>query len=1020
MIFKASRAAAVCLFGLLFSLPAHSQTLGLRHPTPSPDGSSICFGFQGDLWTVSSQGGRAERLTVHVAYESNPAWSPDGRTIAYSSDRNGNFDLFTIPATGGIETQLTWHSDDDIVNGWSPDSRRVLFQARRDQNYEQVWEIPISGGRERPLTNIESYYGSKTSDNEKLIFTRGAIPWWRKGYRGSANCDIYSKELTTGRIEQLTFFPGNDLYGCVVPGSADLIYLSDSTGNYNLYRRNLIGGSVVQMTNHRLDVHHPKMSADGSLVAYELGGEIYLYDLKIGQGRKLLAEIPAAVKVNDPQIVSSDSGLTECVPSPDGNALAFVIGGELFCRSLDGSTQRNLTKSISEESDVSWSEDSRQIVFVSHETDGDIIRIIRSNDPDRPELNSTHDFYLTEPIKSDLSLRSPMVSPSQTRIAYIRGETQLIVTDLKKLTERTIADKNPIGEFAWSPDSRYIVYSQRDGNWDNELFIGDSESGSVEKISEVPSRFKNPQFSLDGKIIYYLGGGDIYYLYLDRQLGEMSSAQRRDFMRSSSGMNSRTASPVAIDFEGIITRSRRLTVLGTVVNVVLMPTSEEFIFATSDNEVFNIQIDGDRPQLLSVDIEGPRQIQLIGESGEMLIIDAGGRLHLINAGGGDHLDLSYRAAWSVSRKAQYRQMFSDVWREIRDRFYDEALHGVDWKVTRENYLARVEAIDQKQDFLDLTREMLGQLNASHLNIWPAKSPCRESGMLGIIPEHEDNTNGTIAAQILPESPASRVSSEIKVFDKITAIGGVKIESGTDPYEFLNGTVGQETRVDLINRSGITRTIAITPLSVAEHRELVLRNDESRNRNQVNQSSKNRVGYIALSQITSASVEQFELELKKYSLSKEALLIDLRSNSGGSEHDRILAILARKPYIAHRPRHGQDGMDSPWAFTGPIALLIDERTSSDAEIVAEGFHQLGLGEVIGVTSFGAVIGTEKKQLGDGSVLSVPTIGWYSMANNNLENHGVSPDFAAPLDLNKAEHGEDNQLGEAVQRLIEKLK
>ena len=1020
MIFKVLRAAIV---GLLLSHPllvAQSQALGFRHPAPSPDGAKICFGYQGDLWIVSAQGGRAERLTVHVGYESYPSWSPDGKSIAFSSDRDGNFDVFTIPAGGGSETQLTWHSEDDIVDGWSSDSRRILFHSQRDLPYEQIWEISISGARERPLTEIESYYGSKTADNEKLIFTRGAIPWWRKGYRGSANCDIFSKQLSTGKIEQLTFFPGNDLSGTLVPGSAELIYLSDSTGNYNLYRRNLVGGSTIQMTNHRLDVHHPCVSADGSLVAYELGGEIYLYDLKINQGRKLLVEVSTATKTNDLQIVHADSGVTECVPSPDGSALAFVIGGEVFCRSLDGMNQRNLTKSVVVESDISWSEDSRQLVFVSHETDGDAIQIVSSNDPNRPDLFMTHDFYFAPPLKSSQSLRSPVLSPAQARVAFIRGEAQLVVTDIKKLTERTIADKNPIGEFGWSPDSRYIVYSQRDGNWDNDLFIGDSESGSVEKISDVPGRFRDPRFSPDGKLIYFLNGGDIFYLYLDRNVAEMTAAERRELIRDSAPVNSRTASPVAIDFEEIAARARRLTMLGTVVDAVLLTGSEQFVFSTSDNELFRIHVDDGRPELLTNDTERPRRLHLVGTSSDIIALDASGRLSLLNADTGDYSAFAFSAEWSVSRNAQYRQMLSDIWHEVRDRFYDAAFHGIDWEAVRQNYVARIDGISEYQDFLDLTRELLGQLNASHLNIWPPPSASRETGLLGIIPDYQDNGGGMIAAQVLADSPAARKASEIKVYDKIIGINGVKVESSDDPYRFLAGTIDQETRIDLINRSGLTRAIALTPISIGEQRELVMRAKESRNRTAVDQMSKSRIGYVVLSQITAQSADQFELALKKFSQSKSALLIDLRGNSGGSEHDRILSILARKPYIKHKPRLGMEGFDAPWSFTGPVAILIDERTSSDAEILAEGFRELGLGEIIGVTSYGAVIGTEKKQLVDGSVLSIPTVGWYSLSNKNLENHGVSPDVAAPLDLNKADQGEDNQLAEAVSRLIAKLK
>ena len=992
----------------------------MRHPAASPDGTRICFSYQGDLWIASSQGGRADRLTVHIGYESFPAWSPDGKNIAFSSSRHGNFDVFTIPAAGGKETQLTWHSEDDFVSGWSPDSRRILFTSRRDQAYDQVWEIAASGGHEKPLTQIESTYGTKNSDNEKLIFARGAIPWWRKGYRGSAACDIYSKDLKSGSIEQLTFSSANELCGCLVPGTAELVYLSDSTGNYNLFRRNLVSGLVVQMTNHRLDVHHPCVSADGSLIAYELSGEIYLYDLKSLQGRKLLVEAISGEKTNNVELFSADSGLSEFVLAPDGNSVAYTIGGEVFCRALSDDDQRRLTSSVAVDRDLSWSEDSRQLAIVSRSSGGNVIQIFSSDDAQRAALETTHDFHIETPVKSDQPLRSPLISPAQTRIAFIRGEVQLVVTDLKKLTERTIADKNPIGEFAWSPDGRYIVFTQRDGNWDNQLFIGDSESGSLEKISTVPGWYRDPRFSSDGNLIYFLNDGDIYYFYLDRQISEMSRSQRREYLRSSGQLASRTSSPVTIDFEAIAMRFRRLTEDGNVVNVTYSPTLERFVFSTLSDEIYLQHIEDTRPRLLTAAIMQARQLQFRGETSELLLADAAGRLHLLDLEDGSSQLIPYRAEWSVNRREQYRQIFDDIWREIKDRFYDNSFHGANWESLREIYGARVDAHSQLIDFYDLVREMLGQVNASHLNIWPGHREIRETGMIGVIPDYEDNSAGIKVIDVLPDSPAARKISEIKAFDKITAVDGFKLESGINFFEPFAGTVGREIKVELINRGGITRSVFLSPLSVSTHRDLAWRARETRARTAVDKQSQNRVGYVALQQITASSVAQFEAAIKTLSQNKEALLVDLRGNFGGAEHDRLLAILARKPYVRHRPRFGQSGADASWAFAGPIALLVDEQTSSDAEIVAQGFRELGLGEIIGVSTYGAVIGTEKRVLADGSVLSVPTVGWYTLSNQNLENQGVSPDVVVPLDLNKAEQGEDNQLTEAVTRLLDKIR
>ncbi len=1016
----ALRVLIACLFTLIAASGVYGQTLGMRHPAPSPDGSRICFSYEGDLWTVSAQGGNATRLTVHVGYESFPVWSPDGKSIAFSSNRYGSFDVFTIPSAGGKETRLTWHSDDDFVSGWSPDSRRVLFHSRRDQTFEQVWEISAFGGREKPLTQIASTFGTKTSDNEKLIFVRGAIPWWRKGYRGSANCDIYSKDLKSGNIEQLTFSSGNDLYGAIVPGSAELVYLSDSTGNYNLFRRNLIGSTVVQMTNHRLDVHHPTLSADGSLVAYELAGEIYLYDMKSLQGRKLMVEAISSEKTNDFAFFSADSGISEFVLAPDGNSVAYIVGGEVFCRSLGDDDQRRLTNSVAAEHDLFWAEDSHQLALVTR-VDGDYaIQLLSSNDSQRPLLQNSHDLYVETPVKSQQSLRSPQISPTMARIAFIRGDVQLVVADMSKLTERTIADKNTIGDFSWSPDGRYIVFTQRDGNWDNELFIGDSESGSIEKISTVPGWYREPRFSSDGKMIYYIEDGDVYYFYLDRQISEMSHSQRREYLSSSSTPSSRTASPVTIDFEAISNRVQRLTESGIVVSVAAASNSSAFVFSTISDEVFHQHIEDPKPKLLTEAISRPHGLQFRGESNEFVLKDATGRLFSIDTEIGIPNRIGFRAEWSISRSELHRQVFDDVWSEIKNRFYDNSFHGTNWESLQEIYRPQVAARSELVDFHDLVREMLGQINASHLNIWPNQSNLRETGMIGVFPDYEDNAAGVIVLETLPDSPAARKISEIRAFDKITAIDGVKLESTTNYFAPLEGVTDQEVKVDLINRGGITRSVYLTPVSQDEYHEIAWRFRESKTQGTVDQLSQNQVGYIALQQISAASVAKFEDDIKVLSQSKRALVIDLRGNSGGSEHDRLLSILSRKPYVKHSPRLGSGGSDAPWAFAGPIALLVDEYTSSDAEIVAQGFKELRLGEVIGTTTYGAVIGTEKKIMADGSVLSVPTVGWFSLSDQNLENLGVTPDHHVALDLSKADRGEDNQLAEAVSRLMSKLR
>jgi C-terminal processing protease CtpA/Prc len=274
-------------------------------------------------------------------------------------------------------------------------------------------------------------------------------------------------------------------------------------------------------------------------------------------------------------------------------------------------------------------------------------------------------------------------------------------------------------------------------------------------------------------------------------------------------------------------------------------------------------------------------------------------------------------------------------------------------------------------------------------------------------------------EVVPHSPSARLVSKLDQYDKITAINGQKVESPEKFYSLILGQFQQEIKLDLLSRNGINRSVYLTPVSTEEFRDLTYNYRVEMARAQVDKLSDGKIAYFHLSQITPKSLDHFEAELLKYSKGRDGMILDLRGNIGGTEHDRLIQILSRRKYISHRPRHGKPGFDADVVVPPNLTVLIDERTSSDAEIVAQGIRELGLGEIVGVRSYGAVIGTEQKTLLNGATLSIPSVGWFSMSGDNLENNGVQPDFVIPLDLTAADKGEDNQLKEATERLLQRM-
>lgn len=1008
------------LISISLSSSAWAGPLNLRYPAPSPDGSKICFSYLGDLWTLSSQGGKAERLTVHVGYDAYPKWSPDGNFIAFSSQRHGNFDVYVIPATGGAETRITYHSAEDIVSGWTSDSKRVLFTSRREQSFETVWEVNAGGGRARPLVMIQAADGRKSQDGSKLLFTHGAVPWWRKGYHGSAACDLFAKDANSGSIERITTYSGNDFDGFWLPDVNGIVYLSDSTGTYNLATRNLVSGVVTQLTNHRLNAAHLSLSQDGSLAAYELGGDVFLYDLKANRGRKLEVEISSGAKTNFVERVVYDSGATEMAISPDGKMIAYVVHGNIFCRDVDGYYQKQLTDSPANDYDLSWSIDSRKLAFVSNRKGSNDIYLLLSSDPSQPSLALANERETVALITSDAPKHSPQIAPDQTKIAFVRSETQLVAADMKRFTERTFDEGNPVGTYSWSPDGRYLVYTRFDPGWHNRLFIGDSESGETYQISDSPGSYQKPRFSADGKIIYFINNNDLYYLFLEQRVAETAFSKHHLVPEQEVRKNALGLPMVTIDFDHITERQTRLTHVGNVIDVAMSPNSSTFICATADNRLERINLDaGEQKQLSSLNSE-PSQLQIVGGAEVAFFRDGLGRLNAIDLANGVAATLRYKAEMIVDLRQEYLQVFNETWRTVKDRFYDESLHGVDWNKMRELYLPRAEAATEINDLHDIIREMVGELNASHLNIWPGQVDGDETGYVGVIPDYEDNSAGLKIKAIIPQSPATKIAAQLKVDEKIMSVNGRRIIANQDYYLPFEGTVGNEVALELINRDGIARTVDVTPVSAEEYLELEYRSRVEKACEQVGRLTRNRVAYLRLPQIDREGIEVFEKELSNSGDGKQGLILDIRDNIGGSEHDKLLELLSRRSYIVHKSRYGSSGTDPSDAFVGTIILLINERTSSDAEIFAQGFRELGLGTILGVNTYGAVIGTEHRSLLDGSTFSVPSVGWFTLKDDKLENRGVAPDVEILADLTRLEKGEDNQLEEAVKLLLPKLK
>ena len=564
------------------------------------------------------------------------------------------------------------------------------------------------------------------------------------------------------------------------------------------------------------------------------------------------------------------------------------------------------------------------------------------------------------------------------------------------------------------------MFTRLDADWYSQIYIGDSESGAIYKISDAAGSYNDPRFSADGRLVYYVNDNDLHYLYMERRLAEMTFLERQEYAEKNVTPNALGLPTVMIDFDGIADRDVQLTHQGNIESTVMSPNSSTLVYITSAGQIERVNLDGSDQKVVTGTLPSPSDLQFSPRGEIVYVRDSKGRIQSINLQDGTATPLLISGEMDIDRKQEMTHVFDQVWATLKEHFYDPTMHGVDWNNIRETYLPRVQAATEPNDIYDIITEMTGELDCSHIMIWRDKPRVGETGMLGILPDYEDNSAGLKVKYFLSGSPATRLSSELRLEDKITAVEGKKLNANVDYYEAFENAVGTEIKLDIFSRDGISRSVLITPVDAEEYYDCEYRDNLARTRSLVDNLSHKKLAYIQLKQMDNDGMNGFENELAQQLDGKQGLILDIRGNVGGNNHEELLECLSRKPYVTHKTRDGDIGQDARGAITTPIVLLTDENTTSDAEIFALGFRELGLGTIMGTTTYGAVVGAKYYSLANGWKLGVPTVGWYSLKGEALENNGVAPDIVVSRDLSRLERGEDNQLEEAVKYLTDKIK
>jgi tricorn protease len=1027
-----------------------------RMPDISPDGKLVAFSYLGDIWVVEAIGGIARPVTMHRAHDIYPCFSPDGRWIAFSSNRYGQYDVFVIPVHSGKPRRLTFDSADDLVCGWSPDGKSVLFASARSTAFPRVpelYSVPFDpadvehakqGGRERKLGPVEAKYAVWSPTGDRLAYVRGPGDASRKGYRGSSNDDIWICNADGSSSRRATWFNGQDGWPMWSADGQMLYYVSEEFGTpANIVRTPLAALNTAgdgkpprpqQITSHTEDaVRRARISVDGAWIVYECGADMWVVSTRDGsRPRKLAIEVHTDDKSNTDRMATFTSGATEYALSADEKHVAFVVHGEIFLQAVSPTAKAvRLTNTHVTNHGVSWAPDGNSVIFISDKDGYENVWSVQSADPAHPKIAEAHQFK--EPAQLTRS-KEPSAgaswSPDGRKIAFLRsGKLWTMKPDGSEA--KPVIEDLGVFDYDWSPDSKWLVLARMDGSFGSEVYVVPANGPTADNPVRNVTRYA----TFNGDVSWSSTGGHI--AFISQRRGAISPYVLPLRKPAAPGVTDRPDGPVEIDWDDLHLRAQRAAP-SSATAVTISPDGGKVAFRSDSqgDDLWVASANGSQLQRLTTGNQKPNLIRwskrkspLGGYPDVIYFLDGQGQIKMLRVGitgENNSVTVPFSVKMNIKADEEFQEMFDQAWRTLSDQFYDNKFHGTNWEAMRAKYRPLVKHVALKEDLYALLYLMMGELNASHLGVGgPTPGvPDEPTADLGLLFDEAAGGKGLKISEVLKRGPADRRGLNLKAGDFVMTIDGQPIAENTNIASLLNGKVGQAVVLQVAGAAGEDskswRRVEVQGQAAAAARELMYERWVDKNAKRVEELSKGKLGYIHIPSMDEAGLERFVRALYSDGFDKEGLVLDVRYNGGGFTHDQVLNYLGAKEHTTFRQRSGIEGTvlrspDRKWSR--PLVMLINNRSFSDAEILPNAFRTLGLGKLIGEPTGGHVIGTGSVRLIDGSLFRVPRIGVFTTKGVNMDREGVSPDVLIETHPDQLAKGVDVQIEKAVTVLQE---
>ncbi len=1025
-------------------------------PAFSPDRSEIAFASGGDIWAVPAQGGNAHLLVSHPATESRPLYAPDGRSLAFTSTRDGNPEIYVLTLATGEARRLTFDDGTEQLDAWSPDGRWLYYSStsRDIAGMSDIYRVSASGGTPMPVSAdryVSEYFSAPSPDGRALAMTaRGTVlgQWWRKGHSHLDESEVWvMRDGTPARYEAITSGGAKDLWPMWSADSRRLYFVSDRNGTQNLWVKSLEGQDAKAVTAFKNGrVLWPAISYDGKSIVFEHDFEIWTLDLASERAARVPISrrgTPAGPSVEHRVLTEQ---FQELALSPDTRKLAVVVLGEVFAAANTGGDAVRVTRTPANEFQITWSPDSRRLVYGSER---DAVSHLFQYD-----FSSNTETQLTTGSKSE---HSPRFSPDGKSLAFIRGDSDLHVLNLESRQETKIATgifpRLPLGgppAIAWSPDNRWIAYSTSGANLFRNIRIAAADGSNDQPVSFLANGFGNSlSWSPDGTSLLFDTGQrteprQIARIDLVPRTPRFTEDQffdlfRDDARRGGADARGRTEpggahEPVKteISFDGI---RQRLSLIPVGVDATAQKISPDgrtlllVAVAAGQQNIYAYPIDpltrgpAVARQLTSTP-GGKSHAQFSADGREVYYLEQG-RVNALTV----ETRLSRRITMTAELDVDFNQLkmavFAQGWSYLHDNFFDPEFNGVDWKAVRASYEPRIAGAATADETRRLMSLMVGELNASHLGVnAPAGTASATTGKLGLRfsrAEYEDSGSLTVR-EVVPLGPSAVAG--LVAGDRVLAVDGVPVGRDTNLDQLLNHKTGDRVVLAVAPAAGgARRDVAVRPISTANEKNLLYRGWVEANRSYVARASGGRLGYVHIFDMSEDALHQLNVDLDVENQGRDGVVVDVRNNNGGFVNVYAIDVFARRNYLTMTPRGrvpaGARSYLGQRALGLPTILVTNQHTLSDAEDFTEGYRTLNLGKVVGEPTAGWIIFTSNVPLVDGTVFRLPNSKVFASDGSPMELHPRPVDIAVKRPIGEGLAAKDSQLDAAVAELLKQL-